>query len=145
MIKANKPIKELTARQIQNRKDIEDEKIITDNLKNRRNILLKEMEPLIDDVKSWYADSKRIYGLDNNKILTLIWKWDLESTRNDIFDDDSRIKPKAIQLKKMQDELQWMGDSYLTKKELNAERKAFRNRVKTPEEIKADTFHAMGN
>ena len=33
----------------------------------------------------------------------------------------------------------------LTRKELNAERKIFKNRVKTPEEIKADTFHAMGN
>lgn len=145
MIKAKKPIKELTARQIQNKKDREDEKIITDNLKNRRNILLKEIEPLIDDVKSWYAYSKKIYNLDNNKILTLIWNWNPESIRNDIFDGDTRIKLKAIRCKKIQDELDCIGNSYLTRKELNAERKLFKNRVKTPEEIKADTFHAMGN
>lgn len=69
----------MTARQIQNKKDIEDEKIITDNLKNRRNILLKEIEPLINDVKSWYAYSKKIYNLDNNKILTLIWNWEIKN------------------------------------------------------------------
>ena len=143
--KAMKPAKELTARQIENRKNLEEEKIATDKLKNRRNILLKEIDPLIDAVKSWYANSKRIYCLDNNKILTLIWKWDPESIRNDIFDGDTRIIPSAKELKKLQEELQAMGDSYLTKKERNAEFKAFKNRVKTSEEIKADKFHAMGN
>lgn len=143
--KSMKHAKELTARQIENRKNLEEEKIATDILKNRRTILLKEMDPLIDDVKSWYANSKRIYCLDNNKILTFIWKWDPESTRNEIFDGDTRIIPKAIQLKKLQEEFQAMGDSYLTKKERNAEFKAFQNCVKTPEEIKADLFHAMGN
>jgi hypothetical protein len=143
--KAIKPAKELTARQIENRKNLAEEKTTTDILKNRRNILLKEMEPLIDDVKSWYANSKRIYSLDNNKILTFIWRWDPESIRYDIFDGDIRIKPKAIQLKKLQEELHAIGNSYLTRKELNAEYKAFKNRVKTSEEIKADMFHAMGN
>ena len=143
--KAKKPAKELTARQIENRKNLEEEKIATDLLKNRRNILLKEMDPLIDAVKSWYANSKRIYCLDNNKILTFIWKWDPESIRNDIFDGDTRIIPNAKELKKLQEELQAMGDSYLTKKERNAEFKAFKNRVKTSEEIKGDMFHAMGN
>ena len=143
--KAIKPTKELTARQIENRKNLEEEKTATDILKNRRNILLKEMDPLIDDVKSWYANSKRIYSLDNNKILTIIWKWDPESIRNDIFDDDTRIISSAKELKKLQEEFQAMGDSYLTKKERNAEFKAFKNRVKTAEEIKADKFHAMGN
>ena len=52
--------------------------------------------------------------IDNNKILTLIWKWDPESIRYDIFDDDSRIKPKAIQLKKLQEELHAIGNSHLT-------------------------------
>jgi hypothetical protein len=143
--KVMKPAKELTARQIENRKNLEEEKIATDILKNRRNILLKEMDPLIDDVISWYADSKRIYSLDNNKILTLIWKWDPESIRYDIFDGDSRIKPKATHLKKLQEELHAIGNSHLTRKELNAEFKAFKNRVKSSEEIKADMFHAMGN
>ena len=143
--KSMKHVKELTARQIENRKNLEEEKIATDILKNRRNILLKEMDPLIDDVKSWYAYSKRIYSLDNNKILTIIWKWDPESIRNDIFDGDTRIKPKAMQLKKLQEELHAIGNSHLTRKELNAEFKAFKNRVKTSEEIKADMFHAMGN
>ena len=103
------------------------------------------MEPLINDVETWYANSKRIYCLDNNKILTLIWKWEPESTINDIFNGDTRIKPKAMQLKKLQEELLAMGNSYLTRKELNAEYKAFENRVKTAEEIRADAFHAMGN
>lgn len=142
---AMKPAKELTARQIENRKNLEQEKIATDKLKNRRTLLLNEIDPLIDDVKSWYANSKRIYCLDNNKILTLIWNWDPESIRNDIFDDDTRIKPKAMQLKKLQEELHAIGNSHLTRKELNAEFKAFKNRVKTSQEIKADMFHAMGN
>ena len=143
--KAKKHAKELTAKQIENRKNLEEEKIATDILKTRRAILLKEMDPLIDAVKSWYANSKRIYCLDNNKILTIIWKWEPESIRNDIFDGDTRIIPSAKELKKLQEEFQAMGDSYLTKKERNAEFKAFKNRVKTSEEIKADLFHAMGN
>ena len=141
--KSMKHAKELTARQIENRKNLEEEKIATDILKNRRNILLKEMDPLIDDVKSWYAN-KRLYYKDN-EIDRLVWKWNPESRRDDIFNGESRIRQKAIQLKTLQGELDKIGTSYLTTKERNAESKAFRNRSKTSEEIRADTFHARGN
>jgi hypothetical protein len=143
--KAKKPSKELTAKQIENRKNLEEEKITTDKLKMRRNLLLQEMGPLIEDIQSWYAKSQDIYHFNHDQILSLIWKWDPESIRNDIFNGDTRIIPKAKILQKLQNEFQSIGDTYLTKKELKAEKKAYINRVKTHEEMKADAFYAMGN
>jgi len=70
--KVNKPSKELTVKQNENRKNLEEEKITTDKLKMRRNLLLQEMDPLIKDVKSWYAKSQGIYYFDDNQILSLI-------------------------------------------------------------------------
>ena len=121
--KVNKPSKELTVKQNENRKNLEEEKITTDKLKMRRNLLLQEMDPLIKDVKSWYAKSQGIYYFDDNQILSLIWKWDPESIRNDIFKGDTRIIPKAKILQKLQDEFQSIGDSHLTKKEIKTEKK----------------------
>ena len=42
--KVNKPSKELTVKQNENRKNLEEEKITTDKLKMRRNLLLQEMD-----------------------------------------------------------------------------------------------------
>tara|TARA_B110000037_G_C16932814_1_gene429328 strand:- start:260 stop:757 length:498 start_codon:yes stop_codon:yes gene_type:complete len=143
--KANKPSKELTVKQNENRKNLEEEKITTDKLKMRRNLLLQEMDSLIKDVKSWYAKSQGIYYFDDNQILSLIWKWDPESIRNDIFNGDTRIIPKAKILQKLHDEFQSIGDSHLTKKEIKSEKKAYINRIKTHEEMKEDAFYAKGN
>ena len=88
-----------------------------------------------------------IISNSTNLIKTICPKTVVLSSSGAIYNIKKSTKAGTLysDLKKIQEELHAIGNSHLTRKELNAEFKAFKNRVKSSEEIKADMFHAMGN
>jgi hypothetical protein len=138
--KTKKSAKELTPKQIANRKALEEEKLATDKLKKKRDDLQKKIEPLEKIWKEWYLNKYQgVIKLKPNELSSHLVRMNL----NEI--DESSTRNKMRELRTLYEELSAMGDTYLTEKERKAEMKAYKERPKTAQERKADELYRMGN